>query len=134
MCPYHTVPSDTALPPVLISAARGDARVPLWGPLKWAAKLRAAQELPPQPGWLARVRDTIIQSAADPGAADMGDRKTLKPCVESGYRRETAKRQPRGVVLVCVSDGGGHFGDERDFYADAARDYAFLISSMPPPK
>lgn len=131
LCPYHTVPSGGSLPPVLISAARGDARVPLWGPLKWAAKLRASQAPPQPPGWLLRITSALTQGSAGPSEGGKGDREK-PPRSGSGYRKGLAEHSPRGTVLVCVSDEGGHFGDERDFYDDAARDYAFLMSNMPP--
>ena len=116
---------------MLISAAQGDARVPLWGPLKWAAKLRASQAPPPPPpplGWLARITAALTQGSAGPSDGD----REQPPRRDSEYIKGLAKHTPRGIVLVCVSDEGGHFGDERDFYDDAARDYAFLMSNMPP--
>jgi protease II len=40
VCPYRNVPPAAPIPPTIITVARDDARVPLWGPLKWAARLR----------------------------------------------------------------------------------------------
>ena len=131
MCPYHTVPSGALLPPVLITAARGDARVPLWGPLKWAAKLRAAAGAASQPGWLSRASSALKRITDAPDSAHSGGGEPVISD-EGGYRAKSSRRTERGPVLVCVSDEGGHFGEDRDFYAAAARDYAFLVSNMPP--
>ena len=43
MCPYHNVPAAAPIPPTLVAVARGDSRVPLWGPLKWVARLRESR-------------------------------------------------------------------------------------------
>ncbi len=40
MCPFHNVPAAAPIPPALVTVARDDPRVPLWGPLKWVARLR----------------------------------------------------------------------------------------------
>jgi protease II len=53
ICPYYNIKKDTSggggndlnnkiYPPVLVTCSSTDARVPIWGPLKYAAKLRAA--------------------------------------------------------------------------------------------
>lgn len=52
------------------------------------------------------------------------------PTASMNEQERGGKNRPDGPVLVFVSEAGGHFGDERDRYVDAARDYAFLISSM----
>ena len=43
VCPYHNVPVAAPIPPVHITVARDDARVPLWGPLKWVSRLRESR-------------------------------------------------------------------------------------------
>ncbi len=42
LCPYHTLGSAgrAAYPPTLVTTAADDARVPAWGPAKFAARLR----------------------------------------------------------------------------------------------
>lgn len=40
--PYHRLREGVAYPAVLLTAGRNDIRVPVWGPAKFAAKLRAA--------------------------------------------------------------------------------------------
>jgi oligopeptidase B len=42
LCPYQTAPAAASLPPVLLTCSQQDLRVPFWGPLKYAARLRAA--------------------------------------------------------------------------------------------
>jgi protease II len=43
LCPYQNVKKGARYPPVLITCSSNDERVPVWGPLKYAARLRAAQ-------------------------------------------------------------------------------------------
>ncbi len=40
LCPYHNL-ATVAYPPVLLTCAGNDARVPAWGPAKYVARLRA---------------------------------------------------------------------------------------------
>ena len=45
-CPYQALAEDTEskarpLPPILITVSESDARVPQWGPIKWALRARA---------------------------------------------------------------------------------------------
>ena len=53
ICPYYNIKKDTSggggndlhnerYPPVFVTCSSTDARVPIWGPLKYAARLRAA--------------------------------------------------------------------------------------------
>ena len=41
-CPYQSI-RKAAYPPVFVTCASNDVRVPAFGPAKWAAKLRAQQ-------------------------------------------------------------------------------------------
>lgn len=41
LCPYQNV-RPAAYPPTLLTCSQSDLRVPFWGPLKHAARLRAA--------------------------------------------------------------------------------------------
>ena len=43
LCPYQNI-RRTEYPPVLATCAVPDARVPVWGPAKWVAKLRQHQQ------------------------------------------------------------------------------------------
>jgi oligopeptidase B len=42
VCPYASMPA-AAYPPVLVTSAWDDARVPVWGPAKYVARLRTKQ-------------------------------------------------------------------------------------------
>lgn len=44
-CPYQGLRGG-AFPPTLITASSTDTRVPVWGPLKWAARARAMNQGP----------------------------------------------------------------------------------------
>lgn len=44
ICPYHNLKKGLQYPPVMITCSTSDERVPYWGPLKYAARLRAAQQ------------------------------------------------------------------------------------------
>lgn len=46
ICPYHNV-RPASFPPMLLTCSQQDARVPFWGPLKYAARLRAATTAAP---------------------------------------------------------------------------------------
>ena len=43
LCPYQQL-SKQNFPPILVSCSANDARVPFWGPLKWASKARRMQK------------------------------------------------------------------------------------------
>ena len=43
LCPYQQL-SEQSFPPVLVTCSTNDARVPFWGPLKWASKARQMQK------------------------------------------------------------------------------------------
>lgn len=43
ICPYQGIVPGQMYPPVLVTCSQSDHRVPSWGPLKYAARLRAAQ-------------------------------------------------------------------------------------------
>lgn len=42
LCPYQSL-HPAAYPPTLLTCSQSDGRVPFWGPLKFAARLRGAQ-------------------------------------------------------------------------------------------
>jgi protease II len=42
LCPYQNI-HPAAYPATLVTCSQTDSRVPFWGPLKYTAKLRAAQ-------------------------------------------------------------------------------------------
>lgn len=93
ICPYHSLLQQPApqTPPVLVSVAADDGRVPAWGPAKWVAALAAARQR---------------QAAGSATKADAVAPAVLLP------RR-----------------AGGHFGNERDHFAERATEYAFLVSA-----
>ena len=65
ICPYSNIVEDQKYPPLLITASATDARVPFSGPLKFAAKVRAAS-----PG------SNIVDVMADAHAGHLpGDRE-----------------------------------------------------------
>jgi protease II len=41
-CPYQAI-RPASFPPTLLTCSQDDLRVPFWGPLKFAARMRAAQ-------------------------------------------------------------------------------------------
>lgn len=41
-CPYQGVTPGRPLPPIMLTCSQSDRRVPFWGPLKYAARVRAA--------------------------------------------------------------------------------------------
>eukprot|EP00891_Asterochloris_glomerata_P004781 jgi/Astpho2/4781/fgenesh1_pg.00067_%23_227_t len=43
LCPYQQL-SEQNFPPILVTCSTNDARVPFWGPLKWASKVRQMQK------------------------------------------------------------------------------------------
>ena len=61
LCPYHNAPAAASLPPVLLTCSQQDMRVPFWGPLKYAARLRAAAAAgAQQPGAAASRQGPIL--------------------------------------------------------------------------
>lgn len=105
-CPYQGIPAGPQLPqypPVLITYGQGDERVPEWGPLKWAARVRASQSGP-------------ASDQFGGGAERVSDR---------GRAQKTA-----GPVVLARRQGGGHFPTEADAGSRAALVYAFLDKAL----
>jgi protease II len=105
MCPYQTAPAAASLPPVLLTCSQQDMRVPFWGPLKYAARLRAAAAAA---GIAQQLGDGARGSDSGSGAA--------------------ASRQ--GRILLLPDGHAGHFVHERDLLHTSARQYAFLVGAV----
>jgi oligopeptidase B len=116
ICPYSNitisnkgdrVSSNTSVgssyPPVLITCSSTDERVPIWGPLKYAAKLRAA------------ASGSKINKNVGGGG---GNGSSHRPGVD------------RGSVLVFADGHEGHLADDREKYDIKAVQYAFLLEAI----
>jgi protease II len=118
MCPYHNIIKQNdgdrkirshLYPPVLITCSSTDARVPIWGPLKYAAKLRAA---------------------ATATGAESSDR-IQGGKFKSGGGSRGSDGVKRGSVLVYADAHGGHLADHnREKYDVKAVQYAFLLEAI----
>lgn len=127
------MPVGVPMPPVLITAARGDVRVPLWGPLKWAARMRALQKEPGGSSLHGGVGDVkTLERLEDVRGGTDGRSRDCDGGTDGQARGyvPVARTKPSPVV-VYISEDGGHFGVEAEHFMDAARDYAFLISHTP---
>lgn len=103
LCPYQNV-RPAAYPPTLLTCSQADLRVPFWGPLKHAARLRAA----------------IAQHAGSSGGSSGS----------SQQRPEEERRQRGGPILLLPDGQAGHSVHERDLLETKAQQYAFLSSAL----
>lgn len=108
LCPFHNLRPGRAYPPVLVTAGGQDVRVPLWGPHKYVAKLRACTQ-PVQP-----------PAAQLPQAGSAA--------VIPAEQAQHSVVQPSRQVLLDVCEGEGHFSRQRG-YQDA-QGLAFLVSCI----
>lgn len=112
LCPYQGV-HPAPYPPTLLTCSEADLRVPFWGPLKYAARLRAA----------------VAQHSAAPqqgGSGGAGAADSTGAALSQQWRRG-------GPVLLLPDDGeggGGHFVHERDLLEARAQRYAFLAAAL----
>ena len=109
VCPYQAaldrVPSQ---PPVLVTAAADDGRVPAWGPAKWVAALSAGRQ---------REAAGPQRPAADAG----GQSDSVRDVAGLGAAAAPALLLPRQT--------GGHFGDERQHLAERSFEYTFVVAA-----
>lgn len=134
LCPYHSLTQRAAplRPPVLVTCAADDGRVPAWGPAKWVAALSAArQRQAEQAGEAATATQSSNQSAQSRLAAGQHQRQ-LDGGPRSGDTAAAAAAAPVGApapALLLPRPGGGHFGDERQHFAERALEYAFVVAA-----
>ena len=100
VCPYQAaLTSVPQQPAVLVTVAADDSRVPAWGPAKLVAALSAGRQQ---------------EAGRQPAAGG------------SGGSRADVKAAP---ALLLPRQAGGHFGDEREHFADRASEYAFIVAA-----
>lgn len=140
LCPYYGIAQRAAppQPPVLVTCAADDSRVPPWGPAKWVAALSAARQREPeeageapsaarggdpskQDGLPVAQQQRQRQQNGSPGSGDAAAAAAAAPPVGSP-----------APALLLPRPGGGHFGDEREHFAERALEYAFVVAACEP--
>lgn len=132
-CSYQGIPAGPhgpQYPPVLITYGLGDQRVPEWGPLKWAARVRAAHSASPSDRFGgAEVAVGSRATPDDPGRGTGADSfSAFWNSLSSGMQKRT--RKVGGPVLLARRRGGGHNPTEADARSRAALMYAFLDKAL----
>lgn len=87
--------------------------MPFWGPLKHAARLRAAISHHANHG------SSGSSSGGSSGSSGRGD--------HSGKQQQ---RRQAGPILLLPDGQAGHFVHERDLYETKAAQYAFLAAAL----
>ncbi|CAE8739593.1 unnamed protein product [Polarella glacialis] len=110
LSPYENVGSHR-YPPLYLSCARADARVPLWMPLKLAARLRARA-----PAYLQGVSTSGVARRRSKASAD--------------HSTEAASQSEPIVVLHCADGGHGGAADWHGRTEEFTRQIAFLYKAL----
>lgn len=119
ICPYQNIRTHatSSHPPVLVTCAADDTRVPFWGPLKYAAKLRLA----------GRKSEQLASQTFEGESAPVWEKDGLSG---GAHVRDRSVEKGGASVLVQFRREGGHLGQEEDILDQQALEYALLISWM----
>eukprot|EP00927_Polykrikos_kofoidii_P048854 TRINITY_DN43036_c0_g1_i1.p1 TRINITY_DN43036_c0_g1~~TRINITY_DN43036_c0_g1_i1.p1 ORF type:complete len:835 (+),score=100.59 TRINITY_DN43036_c0_g1_i1:106-2610(+) len=103
LSPFENVGSHR-YPPIYMTCARADARVPAWMPLKLAARIRARARAPGGGGYLDAT------SRGTSGSRGPRRRTQAAKVLQSQQSQGHVSEDPRAPVVILHCSDGGHIG------------------------